>query len=138
MFSAEQRHCMINQGPRRLRMIHSHRDIPCTLLQCHSQGRSQEFANGWTSRRPGGRNSPAGSSGRASVGVWRRSPQKLETNMHVDFESKQNTGEFCTILVCYRQSVDEQNIFGRRRETCTYTPPSGYTPGQSILWIRCT
>jgi len=24
-------------------------------------------------------------------GVWRQSPQKLETNVHVDFENKQNT-----------------------------------------------
>jgi len=58
------------------------------------QERSQEFANGGTSRRSGGRNSAAGSSGRASEGVWRRSPQKLETNVHVDFENKQNRGIF--------------------------------------------
>jgi len=55
------------------------------------QGRSQEFANGGTSRRSGGQNPPTGSSGRASVGVWRRSFQKLETNVHVDFENMQNT-----------------------------------------------
>jgi len=52
------------------------------------QGRSQEFVNGATSSRSVGRNSSAGSSGRASVEIWRRSFQKLKTNVHVDFENK--------------------------------------------------
>jgi len=41
-----------------------------------------------------GRKSPAGFSGRASVGVWMRSFQKLETNVHVAVENKQFTAVF--------------------------------------------
>jgi len=56
---------------------------------CHDQGRSQEFAKGDKPRGLGDRSPPAGSRGRAPVGIWRQSPQKPETN--VDKKNKQTT-----------------------------------------------
>jgi len=89
---------------------------------CGRQRRSQEFANGGISRRSG-RNSPAGSSGRASVGVWRRSYQKLGDKCACRLR------HFCAISVCCCQSIDQQNIFEQRRGDMHLCPSSGYAPG---------
>jgi len=46
-------------------------------------------------------------SGRASVAVWRQSPQKLETNVHVDFEIKPN---YSSIFVQFYLAIARQLI----------------------------
>jgi len=46
-------------------------------------------------------------------------------------------GYFCTISVCYCQSIDQQNIFGRQRGDMHLSPPSGYAPdSKDCLWIK--
>jgi len=60
-----------------------------TSINLHvSQGRSQEFAKGGGDK-PGDGCPPAGSRGRAPVGVWGLCPQKPETN--VDKKNTQTT-----------------------------------------------
>jgi len=69
------------------------------LLRGAIQGRSQEFAMG-ASR---GFNSEV--HGQRPCGVWGQSPQKLETNVHVDFENMHTCvyqmSKFCTVSVNY-------------------------------------
>jgi len=79
------------QGDKRLiwtsEELHRYEPI-IDVLPCHKlhrslyttqQGRRKEFAVGGQKRGSGDGSPPVGSRGKAPVGVWRQSPQKLET-----------------------------------------------------------
>jgi len=117
--------CMVSQS-----WLISFRQTGWTLTSCkwslteipNGQRHSQEFVNGGTSRGSGGRNSTAAKPRWGSGGEIPRNGKQ----MRMQTSKISNTGiqkYFRTISVCYCQSIDQQNIFGRLRVTCTYALP---------------